>query len=131
MSDNQRVEPHPDGQNLQPHPDGQTLQSHTDNPNRQPHPEYPAPSAQEPEVRQFLLELMWWIQDGTLPITPTDEHHRLAKKFTGTGKQLYMIDRVEMIHMFEKLGWSIFDDLHHGSPWGMVSNNICQVCSLR
>ena len=70
------------------------------------------------------------MQCGTLPIIPTDEHHRLTKRFTGAGEQLYAMDLGEMMHMFGKLGWNIFKDLHRGSPWGMVSNNICQVCSL-
>src|SRR5216117_385557 len=93
----------------------------------QPRPDYPSPSASMDEVHEFLLNMMWYTTYGTTPVTPTSEHQQLVKRFAGRGAGLYEMSRDEFEAMFEIFGLNIFNDLHLGSPWGMVSNSICQV----
>ena len=95
----------------------------------QTHLEYPSPAADTAEVRRFLLEIMRIVRGGD-PADSSSEHAHFSQKFTGDGLVLYRMTESEMKEMFGPYGEPIFQDLHHRSPWGMVSNNICHVCSL-
>jgi len=123
MSNSASVEPLPYTQSVEPLPGTRIIQPRPHNQNIQPHPEYPSPSAQEEEVHQFLLEMIWYMRRRTLPVMATHEHCQLVQKFVGNGANLYEMHQDEMQDMFGGYGNCIFSDLHHGSPWGM-SNNI-------